>query len=165
MALWPTQPPIQWVPGALSLEVKLPGHEVDHSPPSSAAVKEWVELYLHSPILLHGLVLIKKSTGTTLPFTFTPTPQMIHKHAIHITLRWSTFQCLWVIIYFSDSAYSTKPASCVLIHVSWTGNWRTSEMCLAPRVSVWTCTFVFCCSKYEPYLNNGYLISLYLTKM
>jgi hypothetical protein len=38
----PTQPPIQWVPGALSLGVKWPGREVDHSPPSSAEVKnEW----------------------------------------------------------------------------------------------------------------------------
>jgi hypothetical protein len=25
------------------------GCEADHSPPSSAEVKEWVELYLHSP--------------------------------------------------------------------------------------------------------------------
>jgi hypothetical protein len=25
------------------------GHEADHSPPSSAEVKEWVELYLHPP--------------------------------------------------------------------------------------------------------------------
>jgi hypothetical protein len=29
--------------------VKRPGREADHSPPSSAEVKEWVELYLHSP--------------------------------------------------------------------------------------------------------------------
>jgi hypothetical protein len=35
----PTQPPIQWVPGALSLGVKWPGREADHPPPSSA-VKE-----------------------------------------------------------------------------------------------------------------------------
>jgi hypothetical protein len=40
MALRPTQPPIQWVPGALSLGVKRPGREADHSPPSSAEVKE-----------------------------------------------------------------------------------------------------------------------------
>jgi hypothetical protein len=26
-----------------------PGREADHSPPSNAKVKEWVELYLHSP--------------------------------------------------------------------------------------------------------------------
>jgi hypothetical protein len=44
-----TQPPIQWVPGAFSLGVKRPGCEDDHSPPSSAEVKECVELYLHSP--------------------------------------------------------------------------------------------------------------------
>jgi hypothetical protein len=47
-ALGPTQPPIQWVPGALSLGVKRPGREADHSPPN-AEVKECVELYLHSP--------------------------------------------------------------------------------------------------------------------
>jgi hypothetical protein len=35
-ALVPTQPPIQWVSGALSLGVKRPGREADHSPPSSA---------------------------------------------------------------------------------------------------------------------------------
>jgi hypothetical protein len=40
MALGLTQPPIQWIPGALSLRVKQLGHEVDHSPLSSAKVKE-----------------------------------------------------------------------------------------------------------------------------
>jgi hypothetical protein len=29
--------------------VKRPGREADHSPPSSAEVKEWVKPYLHSP--------------------------------------------------------------------------------------------------------------------
>jgi hypothetical protein len=29
-ALGPTQPPIQWVPGALSLGIKMPGREADH---------------------------------------------------------------------------------------------------------------------------------------
>jgi hypothetical protein len=33
-----TQPPIQWVPGALSLGVKRPEHKADHSHPSSAEV-------------------------------------------------------------------------------------------------------------------------------
>jgi hypothetical protein len=49
MALGPTQPPIQWVPAALSLGVKQPVCGADHSPPSSAEVKECVELYLHFP--------------------------------------------------------------------------------------------------------------------
>jgi hypothetical protein len=35
----PSQPPIQWLPGAISPEVKRPGSEVDHSPPSSVEVK------------------------------------------------------------------------------------------------------------------------------
>jgi hypothetical protein len=39
MALGPTHSPIQWVPGALSLGVKRPGREADHSPPSSGEVK------------------------------------------------------------------------------------------------------------------------------
>jgi hypothetical protein len=39
MALGPTQPPIQWVPGVLSLGVKQLGCEADHSPPSSAKVR------------------------------------------------------------------------------------------------------------------------------
>jgi hypothetical protein len=37
--------------------VKRPGYEADHSPPSSAEVKEWVELYIHSPNTFHGVVL------------------------------------------------------------------------------------------------------------
>jgi hypothetical protein len=35
----PTQPPIKWIPGAPSPGVKRPGREADHSPPSSAKVK------------------------------------------------------------------------------------------------------------------------------
>jgi hypothetical protein len=48
--LGPTQLPIQGVPGALSLGIKRPGYEADHSLPSSVEVKEWVALKLHSPI-------------------------------------------------------------------------------------------------------------------
>jgi hypothetical protein len=33
------------------------GREADHSTQSSVEVKEWVELYLHSPTRLHGVVL------------------------------------------------------------------------------------------------------------
>jgi hypothetical protein len=39
-ALGPTQPPIQWIPRTVSLIVKRPEREADHSPPSSAEVKE-----------------------------------------------------------------------------------------------------------------------------
>jgi hypothetical protein len=43
--------------GFLSLGVKRPEREADHSPPSSAEVKECVELYFHSPIRLHDVLL------------------------------------------------------------------------------------------------------------
>jgi hypothetical protein len=38
-ALGPTQLLIQWLPRALSLGVKRPGREAQHSPPSSGKVK------------------------------------------------------------------------------------------------------------------------------
>jgi hypothetical protein len=69
-ALGPTQPPIQWVPGALFLGVKRPGREAGHSSPSSAEVKECVELYFHSPIRLHGVVHgLEKAHGQLYLFT------------------------------------------------------------------------------------------------
>jgi hypothetical protein len=49
------QPPIQWVPGALSQGIKRAEREVDQSPPTSAEVKKmWI--YTSTPIRLHGVV-------------------------------------------------------------------------------------------------------------
>jgi hypothetical protein len=57
-ALGPTQPPIQWVPEALSLGVKRLGREADHSPPSSAEVKnEW--MYTSTPPTRLHVVLLR----------------------------------------------------------------------------------------------------------
>jgi hypothetical protein len=71
-ALGPIQLPIQWIPGALSLGIKRSGREAGHSPPSSAEVKECVELYLHSPNTpsWHGAQL-KHRDNFTFTFTFT----------------------------------------------------------------------------------------------
>jgi len=47
LALRPTQLPIQWVRGTLSLGLKRPGHEADHSPPSSVQRKnKWSYTFL-----------------------------------------------------------------------------------------------------------------------
>jgi hypothetical protein len=56
-ALELTQPPIQLVLRALSLVVKRPGLEADHSAPSSAEFKNaWIYTCTHS-IRLRGVVL------------------------------------------------------------------------------------------------------------
>jgi len=65
----PTQPPIQWVLGAVTSEVKWSGREADHSSPSSTKIKNaWSctstppyvfvqERLIKREIRLHGVVL------------------------------------------------------------------------------------------------------------
>jgi hypothetical protein len=52
-ALRPTQPAIQWVRVALTLGLKRPGGEADHSPPSSAEVKN---VYTYTSIPQYAFV-------------------------------------------------------------------------------------------------------------
>jgi hypothetical protein len=98
-ALGPTQPPIQWVPLALSPgRVKRPGYEANHLPPSNAEVKEWVELYLHSsnPSLWRGAYLKHRDNFnllspdkwrvTTVSFQFPIFPQFVINSLSHSTL-------------------------------------------------------------------------------
>jgi hypothetical protein len=68
-ALGPTQPPNQWVPGALSLGVKRPRREADHSPPSSAEVKNaWS--YISTPqYVLMAWYLVKHRENFTFYLT------------------------------------------------------------------------------------------------
>jgi hypothetical protein len=65
-ALGPTQPPIKWVPGAISRGVKRQGREADHSPPCSAEVRNGGAILPLSTCLL-GIVLNWLITGRTLP--------------------------------------------------------------------------------------------------
>jgi hypothetical protein len=67
-ALGPTQPPIQRVPGALSLGVKRPGREADHSPPSSAEVKNALRYTSTPPYVFMAWCLVKHRDNFT--FTF-----------------------------------------------------------------------------------------------
>jgi hypothetical protein len=67
-ALGPTQPPIQGVPGALSLGVKRPGREADNSPPSSAEVKNAWSCTSTPPNIFKAWCLVKHRDNFT--FTF-----------------------------------------------------------------------------------------------
>jgi len=62
LALRPTQPSMQWVAGALSLDIKQPGHEADHSSPPSAKIKECTALYLPPHYVFMAWCLVKKFT-------------------------------------------------------------------------------------------------------
>jgi hypothetical protein len=53
----PTQPPIQWVQGAVSPGAKRQGSE--GTSPSSGTEFRMVEPYLHFAMSLHGMMLIK----------------------------------------------------------------------------------------------------------
>jgi hypothetical protein len=56
LARRPTEPPIQWVPGILTLGLKWLGHEAHYSPPLSAEIKKaWS--YTSNPPINHGVVL------------------------------------------------------------------------------------------------------------
>jgi hypothetical protein len=66
-ALGPTQPPLQWVPGALYLGVKRPVREADHSPLSSAEVKNAWRYTSTPPYFFTAWCLVKNRDN----FTFT----------------------------------------------------------------------------------------------
>jgi hypothetical protein len=65
---WAHPAPVQWVPGAIFLGVKRPGSKADHSPPSSAEVKNVWSYKSTPPIRLNGVVLKLKHRDN---FTFT----------------------------------------------------------------------------------------------
>jgi hypothetical protein len=68
-ALGPTQPPIQWLSEALSLGLKRPGSENDHSPPSSAEVKNaWS--YTSNPAYAFVARCLVKQRDFTLPYLY-----------------------------------------------------------------------------------------------
>jgi hypothetical protein len=106
-ALGPTQPPIQWVPGALSLGVKRAGREADHSPPSSAKV--CVELYLHSSNTPSWSGAKLKNTGTCLPLLYLLTnkpekpPMVPHPYG-----RKAQAHCTLSFLFASYGLHNTK---------------------------------------------------------
>jgi hypothetical protein len=59
-AMGPTQPIIQWAQEGSFAGVKRPERGADHSPPSSAEVKN---TSIYTPIRLHGVVLKYLNTG------------------------------------------------------------------------------------------------------
>jgi hypothetical protein len=89
-------------------ELKYYEHEIvctltEHSPPSSAEVKEWVELYLHSPVTV-PYISSRETCSTTLPVSEMSCEGMKlitckFDNWFHILQECSTVSCLYVTIY------------------------------------------------------------------
>jgi hypothetical protein len=69
-ALEPTHPPIQWVPGALSLGVKQPGFKADHSPTSNTEVKNALRYTSTPPICFPFMAWCSGKAQGQLYFTY-----------------------------------------------------------------------------------------------
>jgi hypothetical protein len=98
-ALVSTQPPIQWVPGALSLRIKRPERETHYSPRCSAKFKEYVELNFQSPNASSRRdAQFKHRDNFTFTFTFIISVIIIIIIIIKITLNisWEDADCLYL---------------------------------------------------------------------
>jgi hypothetical protein len=60
--------------GEFSPWAKRPGREANHSSPTIAEVQEYVDLHIHSSILLHGIAFNYLSRGTTFPYRVRTAP-------------------------------------------------------------------------------------------
>jgi hypothetical protein len=88
-----SQPPIQRVPGALSVGVKRPGREVDHSRPSSAEVMKAWSYSSTPPIRLHGVALSWKKHRDSFTFTLS-----LHPHQ----LLWGQYFRIFCLVFVAS---------------------------------------------------------------
>jgi hypothetical protein len=118
--LGPTQPPIQWLPRELSLPIKWPENEADHSPPSSAKVKECVEIHLHSPIRLQGVVLVRHRDNFIFTFTLperadnirTPPDSVFSKDKVRVV----SFEAFTAMMFQEEVFWVLTPCGVVVRH-------------------------------------------------
>jgi hypothetical protein len=91
--LW-GQPPIQWVTGVPSLGVKRPGREADHSPPSSAKVKNaWS--YTSTPqYAFMAWCLVKHRDTFTFTFTVNTAEYFLPEHHAFLKELFINFRAL-----------------------------------------------------------------------
>jgi hypothetical protein len=94
--LGPTQPPIKWVPRALSLR---PGREADHSPPSSDEVKNAWSYTATPQYAFMVSCLVKHRDNFTFYFIF-----LIHLYILRFDFKGELF-LVSVFNFAHDNAY------------------------------------------------------------
>jgi hypothetical protein len=131
----PTQLPVQWVGGALSLGVKRSDSQADHSPMRS----RMVELYLHSPTCLHVVVFNWLSTQTTL-LQHTIFWDMMLCRTVGYWRFWATY-CLHLQDWGISQVNNLLPMFCWL-HGLFFNSWWCREHNLLKRL--WTYIKLHC---------------------
>jgi hypothetical protein len=95
---WSTEPPIKWVSGAPTQEIKRLGREADHSPPSSAVINNaWS--YTSNP----NTYLWRRVQGQT----FLSLPHNLSCDNVYVCV--CVCVCVCVYIYISATATHTAP--------------------------------------------------------
>ena len=143
-ALGPTQPPIRWEPGHLR-GVNRPGCGDDHPPPSSADVKERMQLYLYSPYWPYGLyrasVPVQYSYTSTPPIgrTTCTEPQCLYRRAIPLLPLLAVGpaqkpQCLYSTAIPLLPLLAVQPvqnlSACTRVHINILGKRQIHETCV-----------------------------------
>jgi hypothetical protein len=123
-----TQPPIQWVPGALSLGVKRSGREADHSPPSSAKVKNaWS--YTSTPqYIFMAWCLVKHRDNFTFTFTF----RLGHVRTFIIFIGFGIVCCyLFIYLFIFEGVTISFQTNCLECELQMAQHSATRCSCIA----------------------------------
>jgi hypothetical protein len=97
-ALGLTQLPNQWVPEALSLRVKRPGREADHSPPPSAVFNAWSSTSTPQYVFMAWL-LVKHRDDFTLPCKEEEEYRGTFYVSSYVLIGWNNFKCVAMLYY------------------------------------------------------------------
>jgi hypothetical protein len=121
-AMAPTQPPLQGVPESLSLGVKRPGREADHSLPSSAEIKNAWSYTSTFPVRLHGVVLSKaQGLYFTLP-CFPVVPEPVYQTGCGFAPRRSSIPLIFAVGIFRCMSWVGKRNSVYMRVVTFMNN-------------------------------------------
>jgi hypothetical protein len=146
MTIWRMSFAIQWVPGH-SPGVKRPGRGVDHPPPSSAEVKDRVELYLYSAsgpswsVLGRAFYTYCSSTATIVTRTHLSVTLYVHCLSCYarMVVRNSKLQLSYWWTSLKYKMHETEVDNAVALHVSFfifhnphrlLGDWEAREVTL-----------------------------------
>jgi len=105
--------PIQWVPGALSQEIKQPRREADHTPPYSDEVTNaWSCISI--PLHLHVAVLLVRSSPSKMTARRLLLPKSRTCSRSHVTSASTSHNDIWAYSYHS-------PCKCYVVQVEMGG--------------------------------------------